>query len=345
MGIPPVGPLAYEGTIALPYILRPFDPPSSSSPSNQNFTVPFLWVNYESGQSWILTQNTATTALWVLNGSSVSTPGILSLNTTVLPNSGGNVNLQGSTNIAVTNSTNQIDLSFQGTLPNASLDNSTIGIVAGTGVVVSSSPVSLGGSTTVSVNNIPNSALQTIQNAALANSSISVVGGTGITVTGSPVSLGGSVTIASSAVTTTNPAFHAYLNASTAYSQGNPVPFDTTSVNVGAFYSTSAFSATAPVKGFYSFVVSIGITTSSLNFSITLNNTTTGAGYQTQNCGAANLRNDLGFFSTNASWLIPLNAGDVVNITIVNTPNPTLAGVQGTNEFTTFSGVLISTLP
>jgi hypothetical protein len=287
------------------------------------------------GELWMLSKIVANQGIWVLLGTSTS-GGILTINSTVSPDINGNINLLGSTNILITNATNQLTASLQGPIPNALLANSTIGLNAGTGVTVSSSPVALGGSTTIGVSNIPN--------ASLANSSINVVGGSGITVSGSPVSLGGSVTISTSAAST-NPAFHVYLTTSQVYPQGNPVPFDATDINVGGFYSTSAFSATAPVKGFYSFVVHIGISSSSPNFSLTLNNTTTGVAYQTQNCSALATRNNLGFLSVSSAFLIPCNANDVLNVTVVNSPNGTLAGIQGLVQFTTFAGVLISSLP
>lgn len=309
-------------------------------------------TNYPTTKWWI---NSTTNALFYLNGFDSSTGQVLANWQALGSSSSGSITVTGAGGIQVTGS----PVASGGTLaleniniPNSALDpiansalvNSTIGINAGTGVVVSSSPVSLGGSTTVSVNNIPNSALQTIQNSALANSSINVVGGSGITVSGSPVSLGGSVTI-STGVASTNPAFHAYLTTSQVYPQGNPVPFDATDINVGGFYSTSAFSATAPVKGFYSFVVHIGISSSSTNFSLTLNNTTTGVAYQTQNCSALATRNSSGFLSISSAFLIPCNANDVLNVTVVNSPNGTLAGIQGLVQFTTFAGVLISSLP
>lgn len=64
MTIPPPGPLAYEGAISIPFIIRRFSPTSS----NYQFTVPTIWVNPDEEEAWILLAKPNNVAVWSLMG-------------------------------------------------------------------------------------------------------------------------------------------------------------------------------------------------------------------------------------------------------------------------------------
>jgi hypothetical protein len=305
-------------------------------------------TSFSSGKYWI---NTIDDTLFYLNGFDSST-GLVLANWQQLTSgsSSGSITVTGSSGIVVGGSpvapggtltlTNMnIPNSALDPIANSTLVNSTIGLSAGTGVVIGGSPVALGSTATIGVDNIPNSALQPIQNAALVNSSISVVGGTGISVTGSPVSLGGSVTISATAAAT-NPSFHAYLSVDT--TSTGIVPCDSTRNNVNSFYDTTTFTATIPVTGMYLFVGTVATSNTSNTTSIQLMNNTSGVSYQTNNCNSTAIRNGSGFFSMNANFLVPMTAGDQIQLLFNNNPSQTLSGLQGTVEFTSFSGSLIA---
>ena len=65
-GLLPSGPLSYTGSVALPYITRTDDPTTS----DDNFTVPTVWVNTSSSKSWILVSKPQGVADWKLFGGS-----------------------------------------------------------------------------------------------------------------------------------------------------------------------------------------------------------------------------------------------------------------------------------
>lgn len=79
MSIPPVGPLAYEGSIAIPFINRNSVPTTN----DHNFPVPTVWNYPNSNRAWILTSKPQNVANWRLLVSSTSN--VLSLQ----GNSGG----------------------------------------------------------------------------------------------------------------------------------------------------------------------------------------------------------------------------------------------------------------
>ncbi len=114
-----------------------------------------------------------------------------------------------------------------GTVPNATLTNSSMTFTSGNNITFTGSPVSLGGAGTIAVTGTTDHGVQvgnasgsltsviagvtgtaligvtgadpifdTIPNAALDNSTITLNNGTNITITGSPISLGGSGTVA-----------------------------------------------------------------------------------------------------------------------------------------------------
>lgn len=68
MNFVPPGPLAYEGSIPIPFVLRTFDPPAPSAKPNQQFNVPTIWINTANGNAWLLTMNPLGAAFWLLIG-------------------------------------------------------------------------------------------------------------------------------------------------------------------------------------------------------------------------------------------------------------------------------------
>ncbi len=62
MSIPPPGPLAYEGTVAIPYILRNFAPTTS----NNQFSVPTLWIDPSDSAAYMLLSKPGGVADWAL---------------------------------------------------------------------------------------------------------------------------------------------------------------------------------------------------------------------------------------------------------------------------------------
>ena len=73
--IPPAGPLAYEGGVAVPYITRTFPPVST----NNQFPVPSIWIDTDAKQPWILVGKAQGVADWLDFG---STGGLLTSITT-----------------------------------------------------------------------------------------------------------------------------------------------------------------------------------------------------------------------------------------------------------------------
>lgn len=66
MSIPPPGPLAYEGAIAIPFIIRNFAPTTA----NNTFSVPTLWIDPLHGFAWLLLGKPMGVADWALMASS-----------------------------------------------------------------------------------------------------------------------------------------------------------------------------------------------------------------------------------------------------------------------------------
>lgn len=62
MSIPPPGPLSYEGTVAIPFIIRNFAPTSA----NNSFSVPTIWIDPLNGFAWMLIGKPLGIADWAL---------------------------------------------------------------------------------------------------------------------------------------------------------------------------------------------------------------------------------------------------------------------------------------
>lgn len=68
MSISPPGPLAYEGTVSVPYLIRNFAPSSA----NSAFAVPTFWIDPLDKLAWILVAKPNNVADWVLFASGSS---------------------------------------------------------------------------------------------------------------------------------------------------------------------------------------------------------------------------------------------------------------------------------
>lgn len=60
-GLMPFGPLAYQGTIAVPYIVRNFPPTTKDF----NFNVPTVWIDPSNNFAWMLTSKPDNVADWL----------------------------------------------------------------------------------------------------------------------------------------------------------------------------------------------------------------------------------------------------------------------------------------
>lgn len=60
-GLMPFGPLAYQGTIAVPYIVRNFAPTTKDF----NFNVPTVWIDPSNNFAWMLTSKPDNVADWL----------------------------------------------------------------------------------------------------------------------------------------------------------------------------------------------------------------------------------------------------------------------------------------
>lgn len=149
----------------------------------------------------------------------------------------------------------------------------------------------------------------------------------------------------------TRPAFSAFLSTDVANATGDgtvvsPIPFDSTSYNVGSNFNTSTFTFTAPVSGIYCFITMIGLTglTSShtviqprLLFSINP------AIDQLQlNAGTVRDLNTNLTISSTSLVSLALNETVTLSIAVYNgTKVVSLTGGTGGGEQYTFSGYLV----
>ena len=111
MNIPPPGPLAYDGVVAIPYINKTFDPTSS----NYQFDVPTIWINTSTMNAWILVAKPQNVADWLLFTGGAGS--LLEIDTpdgaTVQP-SGGIINFLNGTGMNITGSGNDITFNSTG---------------------------------------------------------------------------------------------------------------------------------------------------------------------------------------------------------------------------------------
>ncbi len=122
--IPPPGPLAYEGTVAVPFINRPVGPTTS----NYQFNVPTIWINTVTDEAWLLVSKPMNVANWVLIGFNVGSVFTLTGNSggPISPDVNGNIDTLGSGSITIAGSGNTLTTELTG------LTNHAVLVGAGT---------------------------------------------------------------------------------------------------------------------------------------------------------------------------------------------------------------------
>lgn len=109
--IPPPGPLAYEGQVALPYIRKTFSPTNS----NTQFNVPTLWVNTSTLEAYLLVSKALGTATWApIGGTQVQIDQITTPDTNVVTPVLGNINFANGAGMNITGSGDTVTFSLAG---------------------------------------------------------------------------------------------------------------------------------------------------------------------------------------------------------------------------------------
>lgn len=109
--IPPPSPLAYEGQVVVPFIMRTFNPQSTFN----QFPVPTIWINTAISKAYILVSKALGTAVWApIGGSPGEIDTITTPDSTVVVPTAGNINFLQSGNISITGSGSNISFSVVG---------------------------------------------------------------------------------------------------------------------------------------------------------------------------------------------------------------------------------------
>ena len=109
--IPPYGPLAYEGAVAVPYIIKDFAPLSSFN----TFPVPSIWVDPTHGTSYILVSKALGVANWLpLGGAAGTVASITTPDSTVVLPTAGTIDFVNGTGANITGSGNAVTFNFTG---------------------------------------------------------------------------------------------------------------------------------------------------------------------------------------------------------------------------------------
>lgn len=117
MSVPPVGPLGYTGTVAVPFLVENSSPTSSDF---KNFSVPTIWSDPSTESAWILTAKPHDSAKWyrfVTGGSSISFLQGNNTSVDVGPNTDGVVKIVGTSgqiDVSGNAGTNTLTLSLSG---------------------------------------------------------------------------------------------------------------------------------------------------------------------------------------------------------------------------------------
>lgn len=64
--IPPAGPLAYEGQVAVPYVIKTYNPETTFN----SFPIGTIWINYADSTAFLLVSNAQGVAVWAPIGGS-----------------------------------------------------------------------------------------------------------------------------------------------------------------------------------------------------------------------------------------------------------------------------------
>lgn len=109
--IPPVGPLAYEGAVSVPFIVRKTSPLTT----NNTFPVPTIWINSATEIAYILVAKPLGVAVWInLGGAPSALETITTPDSVVVVPSAGNINFLNGSSMTVTGSGNNITFNATG---------------------------------------------------------------------------------------------------------------------------------------------------------------------------------------------------------------------------------------
>lgn len=109
--ISPPSALAYEGVVAVPFIMRTFSPLTT----NNQFPVPTVWINTATSNAYILVSKALGVAIWLsLGGGAGDLDTITTPDSVVVVPSAGNINFLQSGSIAITGSGNNITFNATG---------------------------------------------------------------------------------------------------------------------------------------------------------------------------------------------------------------------------------------
>lgn len=136
--VPPPGPLAYNGAVVVPFIMRTFNP----EPTFNTFSVPTIWINTATSNAYILVSKALGVAVWVRIGGQ---PGEIDTITTpdmvVVVPTAGNINFLNGTGMNITGSGSNITFNVSGAFAAQYTADSGIAVPAANNLNV------LGGST------------------------------------------------------------------------------------------------------------------------------------------------------------------------------------------------------
>lgn len=109
--IPPPNPLAYEGQVVVPFIMRDFDPQTTFN----KFPVPTIWINSATSKGFMLVSKALGSAFWLQLGAQFGNLDTLTTpDSTVVVPTGGNINFLQSGSISITGSGSDITFTVTG---------------------------------------------------------------------------------------------------------------------------------------------------------------------------------------------------------------------------------------
>lgn len=109
--ISPPSALAYEGVVAVPFIMRTFSPLTTFN----QFPVPTIWINTSSSNAYILVSKALGVAIWVsLGGAAGAIDTITTPDSVVVVPTAGNINFLQSGSISITGSGSNVSFNVMG---------------------------------------------------------------------------------------------------------------------------------------------------------------------------------------------------------------------------------------